>query len=135
MKLRFAHPINVLVGEIPGFGFARLEQRDGLGRFSLLEFRLRLQQHRLGHAVGFRIFLDELCELRFRAAPHPVLKRAQGGGVGAIFPPAGGENLSAAQKRARTKSKAIAAKRHASESKRRGAATKAGNQGGAALTC
>ena len=86
LKLRFANPINVLVGEIPGPGFARGEQRDGLLKFSLLEFRLRLHQHRLGHAVGFRVFLDELCELRFRAVPHPVLKRAHGGGIGAVFP-------------------------------------------------
>jgi hypothetical protein len=86
-----------LVGQIPGFSFVRLEQRDGLGIFFLLEFRLRLQQHRLGHAVGFWIFLGELRELRFRAAPYRVLKRVQGGGVGAILPPAGGENLPAAQ--------------------------------------
>jgi len=97
LKLRFANPINVLVGEIPGFSFARLEQRDGLGRFSLFEFRLRLQQHRLGHAVGFRIFLGELRELRFRAAPHPVLKCGRRGGIGAVFPPAGGKTPFAAR--------------------------------------
>jgi len=91
LKLRFANPINVLVGELSGGGFARLKQRDGLGIFFLLEFRLRLQQHRLRHAVGFRVFLDELRELRFRPAPHRILKRAQGGGVGAILPPARGK--------------------------------------------
>jgi hypothetical protein len=55
------------------------------------------------------------------------MKRAHGGGVGAILPSAGGENLPAAQQERERDKKPLPQKGHAPESRRRGAATKAGN--------
>src|SRR5271165_6899556 len=102
-----------------------IEQGDGVGQFSLLESRLRLQQHGLRRVGGFRIFLRELRELRFRAAPHLVLKSSHGGGISALLLRAGGGKLFAAQHKRDQNQKPLPAKRHASESKRHSTVTKA----------
>ena len=73
------------------------EPGDGVGEIAQLYLRLGLKQNGFGQAFGLGVFFGKLGEGRLRAAIHAIRKRRHRGGVGAIFAPAGGDDLLAAQ--------------------------------------
>ena len=127
LKLRLAEPENVLVGQFARLRFMRGEELDGLQKFRLFDVRLGLHQYRFGNAFGFGIFFGKLGEFHFRAAPHAVLKRAGGSGIGALFTRAGGKQLLATQHQRENDQRPNGAPKTCLNSKRRSGAKKARN--------
>ncbi len=84
-KLRFGQPVNVFVCQLASSALPRHKQRDGRGGFFLFQLGFCLEQYRLGHALGLRIFRDELGELFLRAIPKPVVERIGRSLVSPVF--------------------------------------------------
>ena len=97
LKFRRAGPVKKLVGQLPGPGLMRVEQRHHRGKFLLLKHRLGLERNRRRPPLGLGILLDELRKLLFRPIPHfdveGLFRRLKGAFLaskqGGIAPPAG----------------------------------------------